>query len=82
MTYIFVKKIQIWKSDVASLIDLGDGVVNKFHSKMNSIGGDSLQAIQYAIERTEENYKGLVIANQGQNFFCRSKLSNDFHDGY
>ena len=45
---------------------------------MNSIGGDSLQAIQYAIERTEESYKGLVIANQGQNFSVGANLAMIF----
>ena len=77
--HIRKKENTIWKSDVATLIDLGDGVVNlEFHSKMNSIGGDSLQAIQYAIERTEESYKGLVIANQGQNFSVGANLAMIF----
>ena len=69
----------IWKSDVASLIDLGDDVVNlEFHSKMNSVGGDTLQAIQHAIDLAEENYKGLVIANQAPNFSVGANLAMIF----
>ena len=77
--YVRKKANTIWKSDVASLIDLGDDVVNlEFHSKMNSVGGDTLQAIQHAIDLTEENYKGLVIANQAQNFSVGANLAMIF----
>jgi 3-hydroxyacyl-CoA dehydrogenase len=77
--YVRKKANTIWKSDVASLIDLGDDVVNlEFHSKMNSVGGDTLQAIQHAIDLTEENYKGLVIANQAPNFSVGANLAMIF----
>ena len=77
--YVRKKANTIWKSDVASLIDLGDDVVNlEFHSKMNSVGGDTLQAIQHAIDLSEENYKGLVIANQAQNFSVGANLAMIF----
>jgi len=77
--YVRKKNNTIWKSDVASLIDLGDDVVNlEFHSKMNSVGGDTLQAIQHAIDITEESYKGLVIANQAQNFSVGANLAMIF----
>ena len=77
--YVRKKANTIWKSDVASLIDLGDDVVNlEFHSKMNAVGGDTLQAIQHAIDLTEDNYKGLVIANQGQNFSVGANLAMIF----
>ncbi|MDG1850327.1 MAG: 3-hydroxyacyl-CoA dehydrogenase NAD-binding domain-containing protein [Flavobacteriales bacterium] len=69
----------IWQKEVASLIDLGDGIVNlEFHSKMNSVGGDTLQAIQQAIELTEEKYRGLIIANQGANFSVGANLAMIF----
>src|SRR5438309_6223544 len=59
----------IRKNSGASLIDLGDGVACvEFHSKMNSIGGDTLQVIQEGLKLTQENFEGLVIGNQGQNF--------------
>ena len=75
---LFVRKKEntIWKSDVASLIDIGADVLNlEFHSKMNTIGGDTLQAIQHAIDVSERDYKGLVIANQAQNFSVGANLA-------
>lgn len=77
--YVRKQANTVWKSDVASLIDLGDDVLNlEFHSKMNSVGGDTLQAIQHAIDLTEENYVGLVIANQAQNFSVGANLAMIF----
>lgn len=53
----------------ASLIDLGDGVAClEFHSPNNAIGGDILSMINQSVEEVRQNYKGLVIANQGKNF--------------
>src|ERR1041384_790145 len=53
----------------ASMIDLGDGVACvEFHSKMNSIGGDTLEMLRFAIAETEKNFVGLVVGNQGVNF--------------
>jgi len=59
----------VWKNSDASIIDIGDGVLNvEFHSKMNTFGGGTLQAINKAIDLAEKEYKGVVIANEGQNF--------------
>ncbi len=59
----------------ASLIDLGDGVAClEFHSKMNSIGGDTVQMMNFAIDETEKNFKGLVVGNQGGNFSAGANL--------
>jgi len=53
----------------ASLVDLGDGVVCcEFHSKMNSIGGDTVQMLHAGLERLQTDFDALVIANQAQNF--------------
>lgn len=53
----------------ASLIDLGDGVLCcEFHSKMNSIGGDTVQMLHAGIERLRRDFDAMVIANQAQNF--------------
>lgn len=53
----------------ASLIDIGDGVAClEFHTKMNAIGGDILQMMNFAVSEVEKNFVGLVIGNQGQNF--------------
>ena len=51
------------------MIDLGDGVAClEFHSKMNSIGGDTVMVamMNFAPRRGgKEFYKGLVVGNQG-----------------
>lgn len=59
----------IKKNSGASLIDLGDGVAClEFHSKMNAIGGDTLQMLKFALAEVEKNFLGLVVGNQGPNF--------------
>ena len=58
----------IKKNAGASLIDIGDGVAClEFHSKMNAIGGDTLQMLKFALGEVEKNF-GLVVGNQGANF--------------
>lgn len=59
----------IKKNSGASLIDIGDGVAClEFHSKMNAIGGDTLQMLKQALAEVEKNFVGLVVGNQGANF--------------
>ena len=59
----------IKKNSGASLVDLGDGVAClEFHSKMNAIGGDTLQLLKFALAEVEKNFLGLVVGNQGPNF--------------
>ena len=59
----------------ASLVDLGDGVAClEFHSKMNSIGGDTLSMLKASLAEVEKNFVGLVVANQGQNFSVGANL--------
>ncbi|WP_409299358.1 3-hydroxyacyl-CoA dehydrogenase/enoyl-CoA hydratase family protein [Peribacillus sp. SCS-26] len=66
----------IKKNSGASLIDMGDGVaLLEFHSQNNSIGLDITQMINFAIEETERNFKGLVIGNQGKNFCVGANLA-------
>ncbi len=59
----------------ASLIDIGDGVAClEFHSKMNSIGSDTMQMMKLAIDEVEKNHVGLVIGNQGGNFSAGANI--------
>ncbi|HXM33796.1 MAG TPA: 3-hydroxyacyl-CoA dehydrogenase NAD-binding domain-containing protein [Pyrinomonadaceae bacterium] len=65
----------IKKNSGATLIDIGDGVAClEFHSKMNSIGGDTLQMVKTALTEVEKNFVGLVVGNQGQNFSVGANL--------
>jgi 3-hydroxyacyl-CoA dehydrogenase len=59
----------IKKNSSASLIDLGDGVAClEFHSKMNSIGADTISMMNFAVKEVSSNYEALVIGNQAENF--------------
>ena len=65
----------IKKNSGASLIDIGDGVAClEFHSKMNAIGGDTLQMLKQSLAEVEKNFVGLVVGNQGQNFCVGANL--------
>jgi 3-hydroxyacyl-CoA dehydrogenase len=65
----------IKKNAGASLIDLGDGVAClEFHSKMNSIGGDTLQMLKVSLAEVEKNFVGMVVGNQGVNFSVGANL--------
>lgn len=66
----------IKKNSGASLIDLGDDVaLLEFHSQNNAIGLDIMQMVQQSVEEVENNYKGLVIGNQGNNFCVGANLA-------
>lgn len=67
----------ITKNSGASLVDLGDGVLNlEFHSQNNAIGLDIIALINKAIEEVEtKDYRGLVIGNQGRNFCVGANLA-------
>jgi 3-hydroxyacyl-CoA dehydrogenase len=59
----------------ASVIDLGDGVYClEFHSKLNTIGGDTLGMIHKAIRRAENDGIGMVIGNEGSVFSAGANL--------
>jgi 3-hydroxyacyl-CoA dehydrogenase len=59
----------------ASLVDLGDGVLCvEFHSKMNIIGGDTLQMLQAALKEASRNFAALVIGNEAPNFSAGANL--------
>jgi 3-hydroxyacyl-CoA dehydrogenase len=70
---------KVWSNSGAIIQDLGDGILNlEFHSKMNTIGGGVLTAINKAIDLAERDYKGLVIANQGANFTVGANIGMIF----
>ena len=59
----------------ASLIDVGDGVLClEFHSKMNSIGDDTIAMMNAAVDETARNFEALIIANQAENFSVGANL--------
>lgn len=59
----------------ASLVDLGDGVLCcEFHSKMNAIGGDTIQMLQAGVKEAAANFRALVIGNEAANFSAGANL--------
>jgi 3-hydroxyacyl-CoA dehydrogenase len=69
------RKKEIRKNAGASLIDLGDGVVClEFHSKMNTVGADTVQMIHSGLEALNEGFDAMVIGNQAANFCVGANL--------
>lgn len=63
------------KNAGASLVDLGDGVLCvEFHSKMNAIGGDTLQMLQAGVREAARNFSALVVGNDAPHFSAGANL--------
>ena len=63
------------KNSGAGLIDIGDGVLQiEFHSKMNAIGGDTMQMLQAGVNEASRNFAALVVANGAPNFSAGANL--------
>lgn len=69
----------IWKNSGTTITDLGDGILNvEFHTKMNTIGGEVIQGLNKAIDLAENDYRGLVIGNDGANFSAGANIGMIF----
>ncbi|PHQ56843.1 MAG: 3-hydroxyacyl-CoA dehydrogenase [Lutibacter sp.] len=69
----------IWSNAGASIQHLGDGVLNvEFQSKMNTLGGEVLQAINKGIDLAETEYDAVILGNQGANFSVGANLAMAF----
>ncbi|HEY3045819.1 MAG TPA: 3-hydroxyacyl-CoA dehydrogenase/enoyl-CoA hydratase family protein, partial [Vicinamibacterales bacterium] len=59
----------------ASLVDLDDGVLAvEFHSKMNTIGGDTVQMLQAGVKEAARNFSALVVGNDAPHFSAGANL--------
>ncbi|MEM7616826.1 MAG: 3-hydroxyacyl-CoA dehydrogenase/enoyl-CoA hydratase family protein, partial [Pseudomonadota bacterium] len=64
-----IGKKPIKKNGSAALWDIGDGIAClEFTSKMNSIDFDILQLMTDSVELVKKDFRGLVIANDADNF--------------
>jgi len=62
-------------NDGAEAWDLGDGVLGlTFKSKANSIDGDVIDMLARSVEKAENEFRALVIANQGEHFCVGANL--------
>jgi 3-hydroxyacyl-CoA dehydrogenase len=69
----------VWKNSACRTYHLGDDVLGlEWYTKMGSIGGEVLEGVQRSIALAEEKYKGLVIANEGQNFSAGANVAMIF----
>jgi len=59
----------------ASLVDLGDGVLAvEFHTKLNTIGGDTIEMLGAGVKEAEANFQALVVGNDATNFSAGANL--------
>lgn len=84
-SFIILSDIQsstkpIWKNSGARIDDLGDGVLNvSWNTKMNSLGGEVLEAINKGIDLAEtQGWKGVVLGHSGTNFSAGANLAMIF----
>ena len=68
-----LKETRIIKKNAgATLRDLGDGVLCvEFHSKMNAIGGDTIEMLHAGVKEASKNFAALVVGNDAPEFFRR-----------
>lgn len=65
----------IRETEVASLLDLGDGVACiEFHSKMNTLSSTVIDLMLSSLDLVEEQFEAVLIANQGENFSAGANL--------
>lgn len=70
------KSSKVWSNSGATLHDLGDGVLNlEFQTKMNTMGGEIVAALNKSIEIAEKDFRGLVIGNNAPNFSAGANLA-------
>ncbi len=66
----------VWENKGATLFDIGDGILNlEAHTKMNTLGPEVIEGINKAIAIAEKDFRGLVIANEGENFSAGANLA-------
>jgi 3-hydroxyacyl-CoA dehydrogenase len=63
------------KNAGASLVDLGDGALClEFHSKMNAIGGDTIEMLRHAVKEASANFAALIVGNDALHFSAGANL--------
>ncbi len=69
----------VFSNKSASLVDLGDGIACvQFHSavqpKLNPVDGDIMEALEKGLEIGQQDFRGLVVHHQGENFSAGANL--------
>jgi len=59
----------------ASLVDLGHGILCvEFHSKMNAIGGDTIQMLHAGLREASANFQALIVGNEAEHFSAGANI--------
>jgi 3-hydroxyacyl-CoA dehydrogenase len=65
----------VFRNPGSTLHNLGEGIAClEFHSKMNTLGSEVVEGMNRAFDLAEQNFRGLVIGNQGANFSAGANL--------
>ncbi|MDQ3171707.1 MAG: 3-hydroxyacyl-CoA dehydrogenase NAD-binding domain-containing protein [Acidobacteriota bacterium] len=65
----------IRSNTAASVRDLGDGVLAiDLHSKMNAIGGDTIDMLEQGVRAASDRHRALVVATRGPHFSAGANL--------
>ncbi len=65
----FDEDLEVEGNSNATLWDIGDGVAMlEFHTKMNALDNEIIEMMETSLEIVDEEFEGLVIANQAPNF--------------
>ncbi len=63
------------KNAGASLVDVGDGVLAlELHSKLNTIGGDTVEMLHAAVKEASANFQALVVGTDAPDFSAGANL--------
>ena len=69
----------VWQNKAVKVHDLGDGILQVgWSTKMNTIGAEVIQGLNKAIDLAEQDYKGLVVYNDGANFSAGANVGMIF----
>jgi len=78
--FVFLKDLRGTKKEIsknagASLYDIGDGAaLVEFHTKMNALDDDIFAIASEALDRLENEFDGLVIGSEADNFSAGANL--------
>ena len=65
----------IFENKVASYFELPEGLgLVEWHSKANTLDGESMALLAKSVRHASENFKGLIIHNDAQHFSCGVNL--------
>lgn len=69
----------VWKNSACTVRHLGDGILCcSWNTKMNTIGGEVIQGLNKALDLAEQEYRGLVLYNVGENFSAGANVGMIF----